>query len=326
MVINIISDVMKLPIIHRLLSSISTYGILVLVIIFQPELRKMLEQIATSKVIKYLGISQNEDEKLMKENIYKVTMAASSLAQLKVGALIVFEKDIKLKEIIDNGIRINADVSVQLLKNIFEKDTPLHDGAVIISEGRVMSACSILPLAVDNNINKAFGTRHRAALGISKNSDAIAVVVSEETGKISVARNNMLKVDIKEEGLKQLLLKYLLDIDIEKESIDKDNIINISTLDKRGIEELKENIYAKAVSFDDDSINNVMITNSRHYSLIENAINSLKDARQSLLDNVELDILEIDFLNAVDYLGQITGKSVSESLLDTIFSKFCIGK
>ena len=108
--------------------------------------------------------------------------------------------------------------------------------------------------------------------------------------------------------------------------IDKDNIINISTLDKRGIEELKENIYAKAVSFDDDSINNVMITNSRHYSLIENAINSLKDARQSLLDNVELDILEIDFLNAVDYLGQITGKSVSESLLDTIFSKFCIGK
>lgn len=108
--------------------------------------------------------------------------------------------------------------------------------------------------------------------------------------------------------------------------IDKDNIINISTLDKRGIEELKENIYAKAVSFDDDSINNVMITNSRHYSLIENAINSLKDARQSLLNNVELDILEIDFLNAVDYLGQITGKSVSESLLDTIFSKFCIGK
>ena len=102
MVINIISDVMKLPIIHRLLSSISTYGILVLVIIFQPELRKMLEQIATSKVIKYLGISQNEDEKLMKENIYKVAMAASSLAQLKVGALIVFEKDIKLKEIIDN--------------------------------------------------------------------------------------------------------------------------------------------------------------------------------------------------------------------------------
>ena len=224
MVINIISDVMKLPIIHRLLSSISTYGILVLVIIFQPELRKMLEQIATSKVIKYLGISQNEDEKLMKENIYKVAMAASSLAQLKVGALIVFEKDIKLKEIIDNGIRINADVSVQLLKNIFEKDTPLHDGAVIISEGRVMS-CSILPLAVDNNINKAFGTRHRAALGISKNSDAIAVVVSEETGKISVARNNMLKVDIKEEGLKKLLLKYLLNIDMEKEARDNDNII-----------------------------------------------------------------------------------------------------
>ena len=216
---------MKLPIIHRLLSSISTYGILVLVIIFQPELRKMLEQIATSPIIKYLGISKNEDEKLMKENIYKVSMAATALSQLKVGALIVFEKDIKLKDIIDNGIRINADVSVQLIRNIFEKDTPLHDGAVIISEGRVMSACSILPLAVDNNINKSFGTRHRAAIGISKNSDAIAVVVSEETGKISVARNNMLTVDIKEEGLKKLLLKYLLDIDLEKETKDNDNIL-----------------------------------------------------------------------------------------------------
>ena len=88
-----------------------------------------------------------------------------------------------------------------------------------------MSACSILPLAVDNNINKAFGTRHRAALGISKNSDAIAVVVSEETGKISVARNNILKVNIKEEGLKKLLLKYLLNIDMEKEARDNDNII-----------------------------------------------------------------------------------------------------
>ena len=223
--INIVSDVMKLPIIHRLLSSISTYGILVLVIIFQPELRKMLEQIATSPIIKYLGISKNEDEKLMKENIYKVSMAATALSQLKVGALIVFEKDIKLKDIIDNGIRINADVSVQLIRNIFEKDTPLHDGAVIISGGRVMSACSILPLAVDSDINKSFGTRHRAAIGISKNSDAIAVVVSEETGKISVARNNMLTVDIKEEGLKKLLLKYLLDIDLEKETKDNDNII-----------------------------------------------------------------------------------------------------
>lgn len=121
-------------------------------------------------------------------------------------------------------------------------------------------------------------------------------------------------------------LQNNLDINDLPDFLDKENIINISTLDKRGIEELKENIYAKAVSFDDDSINNVMITNSRHYSLIENAINSLKDARQALLDNVELDILEIDFLNAVDYLGQITGLSVSESLLDTIFSKFCIGK
>ena len=121
-------------------------------------------------------------------------------------------------------------------------------------------------------------------------------------------------------------LKSNLNIDQLPSFIEKDNIISISTLDKSGLENLKDRIYNMAVSFDDDSINNVMITNSRHYSLIENAISSLKDARQSLIDNVELDILEIDFLNAVDYLGQITGQSVNESLLDTIFSKFCIGK
>ena len=121
-------------------------------------------------------------------------------------------------------------------------------------------------------------------------------------------------------------LKSNLDINQLPSFIEKDNIISISTLDKTGLENLKDRIYKMAVSFDDDSINNVMITNSRHYSLIEHAISSLKDARQSLIDNVELDILEIDFLNAVDYLGQITGQSVSESLLDTIFSKFCIGK
>ena len=121
-------------------------------------------------------------------------------------------------------------------------------------------------------------------------------------------------------------LKSNLDINQLPSFIEKDNIISISTLDKSGLENLKDRIYKMAVSFDDDSINNVMITNSRHYSLIENAISSLQDARQSLIDNVELDILEIDFLNAVDYLGQITGQSVSESLLDTIFSKFCIGK
>ena len=205
MVINIISDVMKLPIIHRLLSSISTYGILVLVIIFQPELRKMLEQIATSKVIKYLGISQNEDEKLMKENIYKVAMAASSLAQLKVGALIVFEKDIKLKEIIDNGIRINADVSVQLLKNIFEKDTPLHDGAMIINKDKIRAASCVLPLSDNRSIASSYGTRHRAALGLSELTDAIVIAVSEETGKISVCQNGKLTTDFTDEKL----MKYL---------------------------------------------------------------------------------------------------------------------
>lgn len=210
LLIDAVSYLLKLPILHAIFSSITTYGVLILIIIFQPEVRKMLEQMGTGKITEYFGFTRQNENKIMKENIYKVSIACSELAKTKTGALIVFEKDIKLEEVISNGIAINADVSVQLLRNIFIPNTPLHDGAVIISDEKIRSACSILPLTTDTNVNKAFGTRHRAAIGISQNSDAIAVVVSEETGKISVAKEGNLIVDLDEDALRKVLIRNLV--------------------------------------------------------------------------------------------------------------------
>ena len=145
-----------------------------------------------------------------KEDIYKIVIAATELAKTKTGALIVIERDIKIKDIISTGVEINGDVSPQVLVNIFVPNTPLHDGAVVISENKIAAAACMLPLASDTDIAKELGTRHRAAMGISKESDAIAVVVSEETGKISVAKDGTLIADVREDVLKKILIKNLI--------------------------------------------------------------------------------------------------------------------
>ena len=224
---SVFSAIMQFDVILWIIRNTISVGIIAFVILFQPELRRALEELGKRNIFpKFISLTgSDENDRFSDKTIEELVKASFELARNKTGALIVIEKDLSLTEYEKSGIPIDAVVSSQLLINIFEHNTPLHDGAVIISGGRVMSACSILPLAVDSDINKSFGTRHRAAIGISKNSDAIAVVVSEETGKISVARNNMLTVDIKEEGLKKLLLKYLLDIDLEKETKDNDNIL-----------------------------------------------------------------------------------------------------
>ena len=145
-----------------------------------------------------------------KENIYKVVIAATELAKEKTGALIVIERDIKLQDIADTGILINGEISPQLLVNIFNPKTPLHDGAVIISENKIKAAACMLPLSDDKSISKGLGTRHRSAAGMSQESDAIVVVVSEETGKISVAKDGTLIVDVKEDALRQILIKNIV--------------------------------------------------------------------------------------------------------------------
>ncbi len=216
-VITALSSLLHLQILNYILTSFLSYGVIALIVIFQPELRRALEQLGTNKLTKFFGIEKALETK-SKEDVYKIMIAVSELAKTKTGALIVIERDIKVQDIIDTGIIINSDVSPQLLVNIFVPNTPLHDGAVIISENKIKAAACILPLASDSDISKALGTRHRAALGMAKETDSIVIIVSEESGKISVAKDGKLIVDIDEDNLRQLLLNNINGMD---SSIDK---------------------------------------------------------------------------------------------------------
>lgn len=206
---TLLSSVLQLKILNYILTSVMTYGVLVLIVIFQPELRRALEQLGTNKLTHFFGIDKDIVSRT-KEDIYKIVIAAFELSKAKTGALIVIERDIKIKDIIQTGIQMNSEVSPQLLVNIFVPNTPLHDGAVVISNNKIAAAACMLPLAGDNDIAKELGTRHRAAIGISKETDSIAIVVSEETGKVSVAKDGTLIADVKEEALKKILIKNIV--------------------------------------------------------------------------------------------------------------------
>lgn len=204
-----LSDMLNLHILNYILSAVMNWGVILLIIIFQPEIRRALEQLGTNKFTKLFGMEKDVITKT-KEDIYKIVIAVTELAQNRIGALIVMERDIKIKDIISTGIEINSEVSPQLLVNIFTPNTPLHDGAVIISENRIIAAACMLPLASDTDIAKELGTRHRAAIGISKESDSLAIVVSEETGKISVAKDGTLIADVREDVLKKILINNII--------------------------------------------------------------------------------------------------------------------
>ena len=204
-----VSGLFNLKILNWILTGIMNLGVIAIIVIFQPELRRALEQLGTNKLTKFFGIDKDISTKT-KEDIYKIVIAATELSKTKTGALIVIERDIKIQDIIAGGIPMNADVSPQLLVNIFEPNTPLHDGAVVISGNKIAAAACVLPLADDKDIARELGTRHRAAIGISKESDSIVVVVSEETGKISIAKDGTLIADVKDETLKKILIKNLI--------------------------------------------------------------------------------------------------------------------
>ncbi len=204
-----ISDLLSLKILNYILSSVMTYGVFMLIVIFQPELRRALEQLGTNKFSKFFGMDQDVNAKI-KENIYKIAIAAMELSKTGTGALIVIEREIKIEDITNTGIIMNSEISPQLLVNIFEPKTPLHDGAVVISNHKIAAASCMLPLADDKDIARELGTRHRAAIGISKESDAIVVVVSEETGKVSIAKDGTLIADVREDVLKKILIKNLM--------------------------------------------------------------------------------------------------------------------
>lgn len=208
-VITILSNVLRLRILNFILTSFMTYGVIALLVIFQPELRRALEQLGSSTFTKMFGMDKSLRDKT-KEDIYKVAIATQELSKTKTGALIVFERDIKIQDIIETGVEINSVVSPQLLVNIFVPNTPLHDGAVVIANNQIVSAACILPLTDDKEMARGLGTRHRAAIGISKESDAVVVVVSEETGKVSIAKDGTLIADVSEDALKRILMKHLV--------------------------------------------------------------------------------------------------------------------
>lgn len=209
LIITAISEALQLKILNFILTAFMPYGVIALIVIFAPELRRMLEQLGTNKLIRYFGIDKDLETKT-KEDVYKIVIAATELAKTKTGGLIVIERDIKINDIMDSGVKIDSEVSPQLIVNLFTPNTPLHDGAVIVSNNKIAAAACILPLADDKDIAKEIGTRHRAGIGISKESDAIAIIVSEETGKISVAIDGNLIADVKEEALRNILIKHVI--------------------------------------------------------------------------------------------------------------------
>ena len=220
-IITWLSGLLHLYVFNAIMTAIMNWGVLALMIIFQPELRRGLEQLGTNQFSKLIGIDKSIEVKT-KENIYRIVIAATELSKTRTGALIVIERDIKLNDIIDTGILMDSEISPQLLVNIFTPRTPLHDGAVVITDNKIAAASCMLPLADDKDIARELGTRHRAAIGISKETDCVAVVVSEETGKISIAKEGTLIADVKEETLKKILIKYLITIkDIEQEKKEK---------------------------------------------------------------------------------------------------------
>lgn len=198
------SDFLSLNILHYILSSISTYGVILVIVIFQPELRRTLEQFGSADITKLFDFEEQEGSA-----IDAVVEAVYKMAETKTGALIVFEREMSLNDIIATGVKIDSNVSKELLENIFVVDTPLHDGAVIIKGGRIAAAAAILPLTSRDDLDREYGTRHRAALGLSEESDAIVIVVSEETGKVSLVIDGKIIRGLNEEILKNELTRRL---------------------------------------------------------------------------------------------------------------------
>lgn len=203
-----ISDILHLYTIHWILKSTMTIGVIALIVVFQPELRRGLEYIGRSKIVKapFGQLDKDIAKKITDEFVKAIDMFSST----KTGALIILEKETPLTDIAETGTIINADVSSQLLGNIFYEGAPLHDGAVIIRGDKIYAAGCVLPLTGNKNLNKSLGTRHRAGIGITENSDAITLIVSEETGIISMARDGKLTRFLDTKAIEKMLLNMYI--------------------------------------------------------------------------------------------------------------------
>lgn len=214
-ILFIISSYFNLVMVSRVLAYFFQFAFVAILIVFQPEIRKALEQVGRNNVGQSIaavvtGRDRSYDRAQIRKAINAVADGVGILQQLKMGALIVFERKTKLGDIIETGTQINCEPSGQIVGNIFFNKAPLHDGAMIIRDGMIHAAGCILPLTKNTSVSAELGTRHRAALGVSEESDAVVVVVSEETGQISVAVNGVLARRFTRDTLRDVLEGYLI--------------------------------------------------------------------------------------------------------------------
>ena len=214
-ILFIISSYFNLVMVSRVLAYFFQFAFVAILIVFQPEIRKALEQVGRNNVGQSIaavvtGRGRSYDRAQIRKAINAVVDGVGILQQLKMGALIVFERKTKLGDIIETGTQINCEPSGQIVGNIFFNKAPLHDGAMIIRDGMIHAAGCILPLTKNTSVSAELGTRHRAALGVSEESDAVVVVVSEETGQISVAVNGVLACRFTRDTLRDVLEGYLI--------------------------------------------------------------------------------------------------------------------
>lgn len=188
-----LADALQISAVSWLLQQVINTGVLVLVIVFQPELRRALDQLGRSKWTRQMFATQKKvDTNRADRDVAEIVRALNNMSRKKIGALIVFERSTGLGDVIESGTVVDAEISDPLIENIFEPNTPLHDGAMIIRDGRIEAAACILQLSENYTISRELGTRHRAAIGITESTDAVSVIVSEETGIISMARDGKL--------------------------------------------------------------------------------------------------------------------------------------
>lgn len=236
-IIFLLSSILHLDMLNNILTYFFQSAFIAILILFQPEIRKALEQMGRSNVgksiVNVVGVKDKETNIIMlRRAINSVVDAAAYLQGSKMGAIIVFERTTKLGEIVETGTIIDARPTSQLISNVFFNKAPLHDGAMVIRNGRVLCAGCILPLTKNDTLSDALGTRHRASLGMSEESDAVVVVVSEETGQISIAANGVLKRNFTRDTLRSTLDNYLLPKDeVEQNSSSKRSLFQ----KKRGV-------------------------------------------------------------------------------------------
>lgn len=223
-----ISNILNLRVVSYILNYAVELGLIALVIIFQPEIRRFLERMGSGK-IKELFVTETQSDEV-ETAINETVEAYESLSADKVGALIVFERKTLLDDVLKTGTALDARVSSELLKNLFWNKAPLHDGAVIVRNGRIVGAGCMLPLSGNTNLSRSLGMRHRAGIGISENSDAVVAIVSEETGSVSVAINGMLKRHLAPETFERLLKSELMPETMDTKQTTVKHITNLTNV------------------------------------------------------------------------------------------------